>query len=276
MTEVTIEAPDNAKSKGRSFRGDLLAWVEADGLWAGGGADTETHRPVFAVFACADGEASAFTANLRCGRRCEAVSERYRSRSNKPDRWEFLRGGDYQYGMQRHVSVGATAIQVTMPPLMRIDGVGMVEKEGAAFVVLPTRAWAERQTFDDEAVLRHLEAVKVGPYPHQLREHFPRLGATAALFAAYLDRRTRCPLIPDVRFYAQVMVAALDGGLASIGVERNPYGEVPWGVARALGYTEHHLADAGLLAGVAFKSDHERLEVFLAGEAARFMKRAKV
>ena len=72
--EVVVTPPDESgktNKKGRSFGAGLLAWVEADGLWEGGDADTEVRRPVYAVFACDEGSAPFFRANVRLGRRVD-------------------------------------------------------------------------------------------------------------------------------------------------------------------------------------------------------------
>lgn len=58
-----------AKGKGRSFRGVLYAYVEADAFWSGGGS--ETTRPVWAVFGCDEGNARAFVENVRAGVRVD-------------------------------------------------------------------------------------------------------------------------------------------------------------------------------------------------------------
>lgn len=277
MYEVTIEPPETTGGKGRSFRAILAAYVTADGLWEGGEAGTDTHRPVYAVFACSDGEASAFAANLRCGRRAEQVNDKgHRSRGDKLARWEFLRSAGYQFATQRHAALGSTVIQAVLPHLLRFQGIGMVDPKVASFVMLPGRTWAERQRLDDAAALRHLRAVGCKVPEATLRAHFPALAAAGALFAGYLDGRTRCPLVLDVRLHVQLMVAAVEEKLAAVHTGWSGSGDPPWGASRAIGYSEHGLADVGLLPGVAMMAKHEVLEPFLAEQVTKFMRKVKL
>lgn len=273
---VASEADEERDKKSRAFAASLFAWVEADGLWEGGDADTEVRRPVYAVFGCADGEASAFAANLRCGRRCEVHNGDTGNKHarTKGERWEFMRSARYEYRTQRHVDVNAVALQVFLPGLLRIDGGGMVDKEGAAFVVLPSRLWAERQSFSEAAALRHVKAMGCARDVEaaDIARALPAAVATGALFAAYLDRRTRCPLPSDERLYLQILVAAVDAGMAAVATPRPSWGsEAAWGWSKDIRYEEHGLARVGLLPGVAFKAKHEVLEPFLAEQVDRFL-----
>lgn len=276
--EVVVAASEDEKAKGRSFAATLFAWVEADRLWEGGSSDTEVRRPVYAVLGCDDGAASFVKANIRLGRRLDVPDGETGSRYDgvkTAERWEFLKSGAYRVDEQRIPGVGSM-LEVRMPSLLLIEGDGMVDPKEASFVMLPTRAWCEAQHADNAAALRHLRAVGCKVPDATLHERFPYLAATGALFCAYLDRRTRCPIPADPRLYVQIMVGAIQAGLAgcSVPVDRHAR-ETPFGCTRGLKYSEHGLDRVGLLPGVAFKALHEKLEPFLAAEVAKYLRVAQ-
>jgi hypothetical protein len=81
------------------------------------------------------------------------------------------------------------------------------------------------------------------------------------------DRRTRCPLIPDPRFYVQVLAHALDQGLASW--SNGDRWAREWGAHDAT-FKEVETDAVGLAPGVVFNASHETLETFLAEQVKAF------
>lgn len=221
MRDYTIQ-PEAGK-KGRAFSAKLTAMVVGDRLWSAGGG--ETIRPIWAQFVGTDAELRPFATNLKLGRKAEPTDNR---RGGNSDRVEFLRSVGYQMAWQREPE--GTILTVYHPDLFRLDP-GMVDPAGATFVMLVPRWWTEAQTVDAEA-------------------------ARASLFAAYLDRRTRCPLVADVAFYRQLLAAALETGIA-----RQPKEDCKW--ARG-SFAAEGLERAGVDAAIAFSETHEKLEEFLA------------
>lgn len=251
MQELVIETSNSKKS--RAFRAVLLAHVEADALWAGGATGTDTTRPVWMMLAGTDSELRAFTANLQGGRKAELRSKNSYS-SRVEGRFELLKSAGYQFVWQR-ASAGSI-VTAYLPDIFRLDP-GMVDPTGAGFCLLPARDWIRPPA---EGVLKHLVDLGVNPEQPEL----PMVLGLAPLFIAYLDRRTRCPLIPDPRFYAQVLYAALGRGLASKSGAQHYYRDNSWGCHNRLGYKETRTVDVGLAEGLAFQADHESLETFLA------------
>ncbi len=254
MTPRDLVIATSDGEKGRSFRASLLAYAEADHLWALGMADTDTRRPVFMMLACSDQEAAPFLANLRAGRQSEIVggSKGY-GRRNKGDQFELLRSGGYQYATQRHHE--GVVITAFLPELFRLDP-GMVSPDGCRFVMLPSQEWC----LDPQpAALAHVTRCLPPKFERSvaLMADVPALCRIAPLFAVYLDRRTRAPLIPDARFYAQVLVASVAAGLAQRSGGNDTYRED--GVARV-----------GLLPGLAFQAKHDELEAMLAEQVRMF------
>lgn len=263
MRDVVIAPAD--EGKGRTFRATLLASVEADLLWPGGLTAGDNIRPVWAMFAGSDQELRAFSANLQMGRKVTFPKRGYYR--SKEDRMEFLKSAGYRMAWQREEE--GSLLTVFLPELFQIDP-GMVDPIGIKFILLPTQAWHAAQTIEDlGAMIRHVEVLNGGsPVPEWVAEWVP----TAFLFAAYLDRRTCCPLVADSRFFLQLMLACLRDGVATF---TSPAGyhynrDLGFGVHSSRQYIEDSISDVGLRPGIAFNADHETFEKLLADEVERF------
>lgn len=257
MRPVHIEP--KSEGKGRTFHALMLASVEADLLWSGGQSDNM--RPIWAMFAGSQQELRAFMANLATGR--FAVVDRNGYRSGKQDRIEFLRSARYQTIWQRE-DEGCVATMY-LPDLFKLDP-GMVNPAGVGFVLLPTQEWHARQSIDTAPLARHLERCGAAGTPEWAAEW----GVTAHLFAAYLDRRTRCPLVADGRFYIQLMAACLQNGLASFAARDSFTHERSFGVHPSHSYYETDITSVGFRRGLVFRASHEDFEKLLATEVERF------
>jgi hypothetical protein len=111
------------------------------------------------------------------------------------------------------------------------------------------------------------------PFPaERIAERIAEMVATAYLFAAYLDRRTRAPIPPDGRFYLQLLFACLDAQMASWSHDGYSYHDHGFGKGAGFGFVEKGIDAAGLLPGVAFMASHEAIEALLAKEIALFFK----
>ena len=277
-TEVRIEP--KVAGKGRTFCATFLASASADALWNAGATETgDIERPVFAVFAGSDAELRPFVANLMLGRR-GLVSNGYR---RKAKGFEFLKSAGFRYLWQREAE--GSIVTVYLPELFLMDP-GMVDPKEAKFVLLPSAKWAAQQAIDVAPIVKHarrLPVVKTAntpPTEEWLRERFEAplsddklasLVPTAYLFAAFLDRRTRAPLLADGRFYMQLMLACLSAGLASWSVtDFSGYRDQPWGCHKELRFSEEGVEGAGMLPGIAFKAEHATLEALLAEEIALY------
>lgn len=248
------------EGKGRSFRSTLVSYVTADRLWAGGQTSTEVTRPVWAMFAGTDNELRPFLANLQLGRKAEVfVKGQFRK---TPERFEILKSSGFQSAWQR-TPLGSVAT-LYAPDLFRLDP-GMVDPKGLSFCILPSVAWLADVPIGPE-VYDHLRRLRTSA-PLELETWLCHMGP---LFVAYLDRRTRCPLIPDPRFYVQVLVGALEQGLASRSLDPSKYyydSNLPWGCHKRHGFFECRTEEAGHAPGLAFHASHEELEKFLAEQA---------
>jgi hypothetical protein len=219
MQDYVIQ-PEAGK-KGRSFSAKCVSIVGA-----------ETMRPIWAQFAGTDAELRPFATNLRLGRKAEPGNGRKHSNS---DRLEFLKSAGYQVAWQRETE--GSLVTFYHPDLFRLDP-GMVDPEGAKFVMLTPQWWLDAQAVGAD-------------------------DAQAHLFAAYLDRRTRCPLVADGAFYRQLYAAAIDHGLAKLP------GDCDVKYARG-SFQAYGLEEAGIASAVAFSASHDVLETFLAEQVGLF------
>lgn len=257
MRDIII-APQS-EGKGRTFRATLLASVEADRMWAGGLSSNETIRPVWAMFAGSEQELRPFVANLTLGRKATFPGHT-RYRYGKKEVVEFMKSAGYQTIWQKEEE--GALVTVYQPSFFVLDP-GMVDPEGISFILLPSKEWFEAQTLDVSPIQRHL---RLCGYEQEI----PGIEVISHLFATYLDRRTRCPLVADSRFYAQLLMSCLQYKLASYTMTDNhsfSYNrDDTFGVSSTIGLVEHNTATVGLLPGIAFNSKHEAFEQLLAQE----------
>ncbi len=245
MHDLTIVTDGD---KGRSFRATLLSYATSRSLWAQGGH--EHVRPIYATVAVSEAESIPFIRNLQCGRKASL-------RVGRADKtFECLKSADYQWEQQKHPE--GVVWTIFLPSLYRIDH-GMVDPDGCRFAIMPCALDAV-----DEALAKSLADARRDPKEYRDAEaHAARLATAryvtqvAPLFCAYLDRRTRCPLIPDPRFYSLTLAALMDKGLAGMAMT-DGYAASKWG-REGPNYVED-----GVSGGLAFSATHAQLEPVLA------------
>lgn len=175
---IVEDKDDDKTGVGRTFRVDLLGYLLADSLWEGGGKGSE-RRPVWIAYLGSPQESQAFTTNFRDGHPAKAGTKPFRILKSHPHRWTTHRAPS-----------GDVITVAYVPDLFHLDPVDP-SPNILRFVFAPTRWWLEAQApcFDD------LD----DPYE----------AARAALFSAYLDRRTSLPVLSDTRFHLRLYRAAL-------------------------------------------------------------------
>ncbi len=263
MQDLVIQQADS--KKGRVFGATQVALVTADGLFPEG-ASGETIRPVWAMFAGTEAELRPFIANLRTGRKAEKPSN-YSRRGNNSERLEFLKSVGYQVAWQKETE--GCLVTLYHPDLFRLDP-GMVDPDGISFVLLVPSAWSAAQNLDPATAVEHVQNIGC-PVDESL--NLEALVPTAHLFAAYLDRRTRCPILADGRFYLQLFLSALDKRLASFPGDNfrwNAYDRDAWGYNHLHGFNAQDLDKVGILHAISLRSPHEEFEAFLAEEVRIF------
>lgn len=188
-------------------------------------------RPSWMLLAGTEGEQRAFLANLLGGRRATWGSGRHATGV------ELLRSAGYEVAVQREPE-GCLAT-VFLPDLVRLDP-GMVDKTGVRFLMVVPRSWIDKH--GDQGV--------------------------AMLFCAYLDRRTRAPIVADPKFCAQLYQACLGAGVAGTPVGPEHYREKAFG--QSADVVAEGLEDAGVGLVVGCRCSHEAIETLLADEVVKF------
>lgn len=264
------------EGKGRSFGATLAAVVTAYGLFPEGN-DGKTIRPVWALFAGTDAELGSFAANLKGGRKAQEAGY---NRKGDDERIEFLKKVRYQTYWQRESE--GSLVTFYHPELFRLDP-GLIDPEGVHFVLLVPSDWSQAQQVDAAAPVRHVRALS----PHLDEALLTSMVPAAYLFAAYLDRRTRCPLVADGRFYLQLLTAALEKGIASLPGNdirhTSMYSREEWGrhahhsfdIQIGDRYDRLGLDAIGLQHAISVRAKHAEFEAFLAEQVTLFYSRAK-
>jgi hypothetical protein len=179
FSTLTIEtAPKkNASAKTRTFSVQLLGYMTADALWDPGG-DGSAERPVWLAYFGTERESHPFQANLRAGRKARSGGLLLEL-GRRLHRWTFQK------------VPGGVVTVAYLPELFHLEPVGPLAEQ-LRFIFAPPRWWILQQA-DDLAAEFGENALDV---------------ARAALFSAYLDRRTPLPIIHDLRFHLQLYRAA--------------------------------------------------------------------
>jgi hypothetical protein len=269
--EAWIES--QGSKKGRSFGATCLTLVEADTLWDGGSVVTDDVRPVLATFVGTDNEIRPFVANLMTGRKAVISGN---SGYRKNSRLEFLRSAGYATSFQREAE--GTLATVYLADLFRLDP-GLVDPMGAKFIIMPTIEWAKRQNIADvKGIVKHVRGLLSAQHKNEeslSEEALTALVPTAFLFTAFLDRRTRSPILQDGRFYLQLLVAFLSHDLASFSVADHYYGERGFGESKTMSFSIRDGEELGYTKGVAFNAHHDEIETILAEQVDLFFKKVK-
>jgi len=179
VSTLTLE---RSMGKGRSkktrvFSVRLLGLVEADPLWDSGAADEV--RPVWISYLGTESETQAFTANFRGGYKATSGIKTLQILKSAPYRW-----------VTQKVPGGAITTAY-LPDLFHLEPLDPAPPR-VRFVFAPPTWWVDRAA----EVLR----AELG---EEARE-----AARAALFAAYLDRRTPLPVLGELPFHQQLYRAA--------------------------------------------------------------------
>jgi len=177
--------------RGRTFSVALLNYITADCLWPLGASspDREVHRPVYLSYAGTDQEVTAFTANLRSGRKAMVYSEYDHCTMYS---LEVPRSAGFKF-VRQQLSDGALAMTVYLPELWRIEPEVLPDK--ISFLFAPPCWWLDLQA--PRLKLEH------GSGPNAQRQ-----AAIASYFAAFLDRRSPLPIINETAFHQRLWRAA--------------------------------------------------------------------
>lgn len=163
--------------KARTFSVRLMGYLQANFLWSSGLGDEI--RPAWIAYLGTESESQAFTSNFRAGRKAETQRNTFKIPKSAPHRWTTQQ------------VPGGVITTAYLPELFHLEP-AFPAPERVKFVFAPPRWWIDRQE-------RSLRAT----YGEEARE-----AARAALFAAYLDRRTPLPVPGALDFHLQLYHAA--------------------------------------------------------------------
>lgn len=217
------------------------------------------------MFAGSLNELRPFMANLTLGRKAVRVGHR--------SKLEFLKSTKYQVIWQiesepkttKYAPEPWSIATIYYPEAFLLDP-GMVDPHKISFCALPTKEWVASQKLD-----------KDGPVAYMTR-HFPKAGTNfedwvthSYLFATLLDRRTRCPLPMDGRFYLQLFYACCREGLVK--VDRSFGSEVGASYSYYDSFNSEGLDQVGLSRGMVCYTTHEQFEALLSSEVTAYYQR---
>ena len=206
--------------KSRRFSVTGLGFLTVDGLWELGRSQ-KTQRPVWIAYAGPVEACRAFTANFRAGRKATGESWRPLEIPKKsPHRWVDQRRGETQ------VTVAY------IPELFDLDP--GLPPDDITFLFAPPTWWLDEQA-----------AALADDFGDAARDV-----ARAALFVAFVDRRSPLPLVQDLRFHLQLYTAALEEDWTQAPNEQP-------------GYQAHRLGLCGLDEPLLCRVDHPTFQDFL-------------
>jgi hypothetical protein len=184
FSTLTLQSAPKKKrtAKTRIFSVQLLGFLTAGSLWELGKPATQSpiNRPVWIAYAGTERESQPFTANFRDGRKAYAGD----------DVLEIPRRAGHHWSTQK-VPDGLITVAY-LPELFDLEPV-KPSGESVVFLFAPPRWWIAEQA-----------ATLLSDFGDEAEE-----AARAALFCAFLDRRTPLPFVHDLRFHLQVYRAAL-------------------------------------------------------------------
>lgn len=166
-----------AMEKTRVFSVHLLGYLGADALWDVPESENRI-RPVMIAYCGTDQELQPFTANFRAGRPATARHKGF----------VLPKSAGHRFSTQKTRLAVITVAY--LPELFDLEPIAV--ETSCKFVFAPPTWWVREQaaelhdTFGDDA----------------------ENAARAALFTAYIDRRTPMPIINDLRFHLQLYRAA--------------------------------------------------------------------
>lgn len=269
----------NAKGeiKTASFDAARLAVIDCPNLTPG--STSATFRPVWAVIAGTEMAMKYFIANIRLGKKIESNTREIRT-----DRIEFLKSWGYKVDVQRPAD-GVIAANVYLQDICTMDP-GMVDPWGVKFLLVVPSEWhnqilAKLDPKELQEAVDHVHGQNIhrSLTPEALKSMLP----TAVLFSGYLDRRTRCPLIPSLKFQLQILCSALDKGLARFpeGSHRSHYREWGFSTTNLYKFRYDGLDEWGchvinlsqdVPACIGFRAPHDEVEHFLSEEVSLYLR----
>jgi hypothetical protein len=265
----TLVIDSDSSEKGRSFSAHLMASVEAP-FDLGQGPEK---RPVWAMVGGTDAAVRAVVWNLRSGKRAMPAD----ARGKASEAYLFPKSVAFHVAWQK--APQGTLATLFLPDLFRLD-IGMVDPEGVCFYALPLASQleampeAERERAADHVLRCRPDLMRYEGCTD--REWLVKTAPLAMAFLAYLDRRTRLPLLPDSRFALQLLTAFCRDRLAGVATVGG-YGGSPPDCLQAYRHDSIRqigTGEIGLARGLYCSATHEKVAAVVAAESALYFTKA--
>lgn len=247
--KVWIEPKENDE-KSRRFEFEVVGYLSDRSLMPDGASDVT--RPLFLVAAVDHASMTPVRANLMLGRKFGNKTGR---RSYSTDRFELLKSEGYRFETQKHAE--GSFLTAYLPTPFAMDP-GFVDPQSISFVILPTQTWLAECASTRQ---KEIEAAReyVQPYIKDADFDASFVAQISPLFGVYLDRRTRVPLMHDLRFYSRLMVE----------LHKSEHLRVATRFERTL---KSSLGELGYGQAVSMRMEHEAFETVAAKVTKDFLK----
>lgn len=226
ITRETRKKNRRLPVKTRRFTVTLLGHVTANSLWDLG-SNGSAIRPAWIAYLGSEQGCRAFTANFRAGRKAKAAGDVFEMPKKAPHRWLHHRHGE------------SLLTVAYLPALFHLEP--QIAPQDITFLFMPPAWWIDEQA----------EALR-GDFGEEASD-----AARAALFTAFLDRRSPLPIVHDLRFHLDLYRAAL---------------EEPWteGASCRSRLSQERVTACGLDAPLLCRTSHEVFEGFLKRLTSRY------
>lgn len=265
--------------KGRSFSGVVPAIATSNDLWSMGG-NSEAVRPIMAVIVASSQESKPLVTNLRCGMKAVLSGGDLSGGSDAAHVCEFLKSANYVWSAPQYLSkLDAFAHHVYLKDVVDFIPPTLDEQQ-VRFLVMPSlgdidQMVAQHGAEDVEDALSHVRMLGYPPRDLAQIGVTPRFVGLASIWASHLYRRTIFAVPQRLAFRAQLLLACLKAGVATMGrrsVKDSGFwrGDQNWWASAGVDFHSYVHPKTDLHPGVATLALGEFLERLLAEEVGKF------
>jgi len=258
MIPYVIES--DKEGKGRSFSATLIANLNCEKLLSEPNSGTK-HRPIWSMYAGSESELKPFINNLLLGKPAKPAN-RYNQDTlpggGSTTQIEYLKSYSYQT-LTQITSEGAVTT-IFLSELFRLD-TGFIDPNRIAFCLNPSNVWVSSQaSLGSSWVESYLKSEITPEFAHYFC-------ALAHLFVAFLDRRTKAPIVMDPKFFVRLMIRCFEEKLCSFHLNGN---RDSFGVNANFQFYAYGVEGSNMAPPLVFCGSHETFEKVLVEETRTF------
>lgn len=271
MSERIVVERQSKEGKTRSFEArvvgmtisNMAPWVKPN--------DDKLIQPVSVLIVGDDSSVRAVVANLRTGRRCWLTDRKRNTVRNKqPYPSLDLTGTKYQYLFQQFDE--GTICHVYSIDLYNQDP-GMIDPDDIQFIAPVPKQWVEEQQQYLQAIDPELKSWAIKEFTkvckpqslkseHEWQSIADSIVECAAMTCVYLDRRTRIPILPDLRFQVRLFLECVTVGLCRYPEQKNERYSRQWGFSGPSFISNDR--EMGLVWSIQCRASHDSFQSVLA------------